>query len=76
MDGTEVSARSPSAVLLNQSRSEVAAGDYDAARATLERAVRIAPGDPWLWLELATIHYETGDLRQAEAHARKALSLA
>ena len=68
--------RAPSTMLLEQSRGHIAAGEYPEAAASLERAVRIAPGDPWLWLELARVHFAAGDTRQAEAHARKALSLA
>ncbi len=73
---TSASAPGPAAVLLAQGRTQLAGGEYPAAAATLERALRIEPGDPWLWLELARVHYVAGDLRQAEAHAQKALSLA
>ncbi|MDX1499192.1 MAG: tetratricopeptide repeat protein [Woeseiaceae bacterium] len=66
----------PAAVLLAQGRTQLAGGEYPAAAATLERALRIEPGDPWLWLELARVHHVSGDQRQAEAHARKAMSLA
>jgi Flp pilus assembly protein TadD len=69
-------APSPSAVLMQQSRSHAALGEYPEAAAALERAIRIEPGNPWLWLELARVHYAAGDMRQAEAHARKASSLA
>jgi Tfp pilus assembly protein PilF len=67
---------SPTAALLEQSRRQSADGDYDQAVASVERALRIEPGNPWLWLELAQIHRSSGNERQAEAHARKALSLA
>jgi len=66
----------PSTVLMQQARSHMALGEYPAAAASLERAIRIEPGNPWLWLELARVHYAAGDMRQAEAHARKASSLA
>ena len=69
-------ARSPSAALLERSRSYSAAGEYSEAAASLERAVRIEPANPWLWLELARVHLATGNTAQAEAHVRKALSLA
>ena len=69
-------APSPSAVLMQQARSHAALGEYPEAAASLERAIRIEPSNPWLWLELARVHYAAGDLRQAEAHARKAASLA
>jgi len=67
---------SPTAALLEQGRLQSADGEYDQAIASLERALRIEPGNPWLWLELAQIHRSAGNERQADAHARKALSLA
>jgi Flp pilus assembly protein TadD len=67
---------SPTAALLEQGRRQSADGEYDQAIASLERALRIEPGNPWLWLELAQIHRSAGNERQADAHARKALSLA
>lgn len=66
----------PSAALLQESREYAAAGEYPAAAASLERAVRIEPANPWLWIELARVHFASGNLAQAESHARKALSLA
>jgi Flp pilus assembly protein TadD len=67
---------SPTAALLEQSRRQSADGQYDQAVASVERALRIEPGNPWLWLELAQIHRSAGNARQADGHARKALSLA
>ena len=66
----------PSTMLLEQGRTQLAAEEYPAAAATLERAIRIEPGNPWLWIELGKVHLATGNLAQAEAHARKALALA
>jgi tetratricopeptide (TPR) repeat protein len=62
--------------LLQQSRAARASGNYGQATATTERALRIAPNDPALWLELGEIALATGDTRQAATLARKALSLA
>ncbi len=62
--------------LLQQSRAARAAGDYGQATATTERALRIDPNNPSLWLELGEIALATGETRQAETLARKALSLA
>ena len=73
---TDVPEPGPSAVLLEQGRTQYADGEYPAAAATLERAIRIEPANPWLWIELARVHLATGNGAQAEAHARKALSLA
>lgn len=62
--------------LVTQSRSERRAGDYAQASATLERALRIEPGAPVVWLELARLRLAEGNLAQAEQLARKAQSLA
>ena len=67
---------SPTAALVEQGRRQSADGQYDQAVASVERALRIEPGNPWLWLELAQIHRSAGNARQADGHARKALSLA
>lgn len=64
------------AALLEQSRGYRAAGDHAGAAATLERAVRIEPADPWLWLELAEVHVAAGNLPQARSHAQKARAVA
>jgi hypothetical protein len=72
-----VAAASPaSTMLLEQSRRERAAGSLDDAADSIERALRIDPDNPWLWLELGEIHMMAGDSTQAEEMARKALSLA
>jgi Flp pilus assembly protein TadD len=65
-----------SAVLLEQSRDERAAGSYAEAAVSIERALRIDPNNPALWIELAEIKDAEGDLDQAEMMARKALTLA
>jgi Flp pilus assembly protein TadD len=65
-----------SAVLLEQSRDERAAGSYAEAAISIERALRIDPNNPALWIELAEIKSAEGDLDQAEMMARKALTLA
>ena len=65
-----------SAVLLEQSRDERAAGSYAEAAASIERALRIDPNNPALWIELAEIKAAEGNYDQAEMMARKALTLA
>jgi Tfp pilus assembly protein PilF len=67
---------SASIALLEQSRNERAAGDFSAATVSIERALRIEPNDPSLWIELAEIKAAEGDRNQAETMARKALTLA
>ena len=48
-------------------------GDYDTAVATLERAIRIDPDAPELWLLLSQVNLDAGDPAAAEQLARKAL---
>ena len=61
--------------LLAQSRAARAVGNYDQANATIERALRIAPSDASLWVELGEIELATGNAAQAATLARKALTL-
>lgn len=64
-----------SQALINESRSHAAAGRYPQAAASIERAIRIEPRQPALWLELGNIRLKEGDYAQAESLGRKALSL-
>jgi Flp pilus assembly protein TadD len=64
-----------SQTLLNESRSHSAAGRYPQAAAAIERAIRIEPRQPVLWLELGDIRLKEGNRAQAESLGRKALSL-
>jgi tetratricopeptide (TPR) repeat protein len=64
-----------SQTLLTQSRSFQAAGRMDQAAASIERALRIEPRQPLLWLELGNIRLKEGNFAQAESMGRKALSL-
>jgi outer membrane biosynthesis protein TonB len=65
-----------SGALLEQSRAQRAAGSMPAARASLERALRLDPNNPVLWLELGELELQTGNLGQAATLARKAMTLA
>src|SRR6266404_5566179 len=51
--------------LVTQARTQVAHGDLPAASSTLDRALRIEPNNPLLWIEL-------GRLRLAESAAHQA----
>ena len=62
--------------LLQQSRSQQRAGDYPQAAATLERALRVDPSQPALWLELGRVRLNEGQFAQAEQLGRKVLSIA
>lgn len=62
--------------LVASSRTSRASGDYAHALADIERAIRIDPRNPYLWLELGEIHLSRDDPRQAAATAKKAMSVA
>jgi predicted Zn-dependent protease len=62
-------------LMLTEAKNQRAAGALPAAESTIERALRIEPNDPWLWIELGEIKLQSGDLQQAQATARKALTL-
>jgi Flp pilus assembly protein TadD len=64
-----------SGALLEQSRAQRAAGSLPAARASLERALRLDPNNAVLWLELGELELQTGNATQAGEMARKALTL-
>ncbi|MBT8442679.1 MAG: tetratricopeptide repeat protein [Gammaproteobacteria bacterium] len=61
--------------LLEQGRTQRLAGEYMQASATLERALRIEPSQPRIWLELGKLRFDEGDYGQSEQMARKVLSL-
>lgn len=60
--------------LVAQAQSQLAARNYPMASATIERALRIEPENPLLWLELAKVRQAEGNYSQAENLARRALS--
>jgi Tfp pilus assembly protein PilF len=62
--------------LVAQAHQQAAGGDYGAATATLERALRIEPDNPLIWIELGRIRLSENNPAQADAMGRKALALA
>ncbi len=62
--------------LVAQAHSQAGAGEYAAAGATLERALRIEPDNPLLWVELGRVQLGEGNPAQADGMGRKALALA
>jgi len=59
---------------VTQSRTLASRGDLDGASSTLDRALRIEPNNPLLWIELGRLRLLESDAHQAEGCARKALS--
>jgi tetratricopeptide (TPR) repeat protein len=62
--------------LVAQAHRLLAHGDIDGASSTLDRALRIEPSNPLLWIELGRVRLSESDAHQAEICARKALALA
>jgi hypothetical protein len=62
--------------LVAQAHTLLAHGDIDGAFSTLDRALRIEPSNPLLWIELGRVRLLESDVHQAETCARKALALA
>jgi len=62
--------------LVTQAHSLMSRNDFDGASATLDRALRIEPNNPLLWVERGKLRLAESDPRQAESCARKALALA
>lgn len=62
--------------LVTQARTQVTHGDLAAASSTLDRAMRIEPNNPLLWIELGRLRLTESNAHQAEICGRKALALA
>src|ERR1700694_4025953 len=62
--------------LVTQAHTQAGGGDYGQAAATLERALRIEPDNPLLWIELGRVQLSENNAAQADAMGRKALALA
>ena len=62
--------------LVAQAHRQAAAGDVQLAVGTIERALRIEPDNPLLWIELGEIHENAGHFGQAAGMGHKALQLA
>ena len=62
--------------LVTQAHTQAGGGDYGQAAATLERALRIEPDNPLLWIELGRVRLGENNAAQAHAMGRKALALA
>lgn len=65
-----------SGALVTQAQKQAKGGDSVAATATLERALRIEPDNPLLWIELGRLRLQEKNASQAQSLGRKALALA
>jgi tetratricopeptide (TPR) repeat protein len=64
------------AALVAQAHKQETGGNYAPAAATIERALRIEPENPLLWVELGQIRLSEGNATQADGMGHKALALA
>ncbi len=62
--------------LINRANREAGAGRHDTAAASLERALKIEPGNAWLWHRLAAVRLDQGRARDAESLAARSNALA
>jgi Tfp pilus assembly protein PilF len=62
--------------LVSQAHKQAQSGDPDGAAATLERALRIEPNNPLLWIELGEVRLSQNEADQADSMGRKAAGLA
>ena len=71
----EIALSPASTSLVKQAHVQIAHGDLVSASTTLDRALRIEPNNPLLWVELGRLRLAENDPHQAEVCARKALAL-
>ena len=64
------------ASLVAQAHKQEAAAAYEPAAATIERALRIEPENPLLWIELGQVRLSENNAVQANGMGHKALALA
>lgn len=64
-----------SRALVGQAQNQLASKNYPVAAASIERALRIEPDNPLLWIELGKVRQAEGNYVQAENMARKAASM-
>jgi predicted Zn-dependent protease len=64
-----------SRALVSQAQTQMATKNYAVAASSLERALRIEPDNPLLWIELGKVRLAEGNYVQAENMARKAVSM-
>lgn len=64
-----------SRALVGQAQHQMTTRNYAVAAATVERALRIEPDNPLLWIELGKVRLAEGNYVQAENMGRKAVSM-
>jgi tetratricopeptide (TPR) repeat protein len=64
-----------SRALVSQAQTQLNSKNYAVAAASIERALRIEPDNPLLWIELGKVRQAEGNYVQAENMARKAVAM-
>ena len=64
-----------SRALVSQAQTQLATKNYPVAASSIERALRIEPDNPLLWIELGKVRMAEGNYVQAENTGRKAVSM-
>jgi tetratricopeptide (TPR) repeat protein len=64
-----------SQALVAQAQAQRKKGDLPGASVTLDRALRIEPNNPLLWIEMGQLRMDQQNFAQAENMGRKALSM-
>lgn len=64
-----------SRALVSQAQAQRQKGDLPGATVSLERALRIEPNNPLLWIEMGRLRMDQRNYPQAENMGRKALSM-
>ena len=64
-----------SRALVGQATTQLASKNFAVAASSIERALRIEPDNPLLWIELGKVRQAEGNYVQAENMARKALTM-
>ena len=64
-----------SSALVAQAQAQRKKGDLPGATVTLERALRIEPNNPLLWIEMGQLRMDQRNFVQAEGMGRKALAM-
>jgi tetratricopeptide (TPR) repeat protein len=65
-----------SRALVSQAQTQMATRNYPVAASSIERALRIEPDNPLLWIELGKVRLAEGNYVQAENMGRKAVAMA
>ena len=60
---------------MTQAQAQRKRGDLPGATVSLERALRIEPNNPLLWIEMGRLRMDQQNFAQAESMGRKALSM-